>query len=201
MCKRLSIRKAGDWVKRSASARTDDHIRSAKSTDCSVRKCCLQSPGLNKSPEGGDEFCSSPFVVIYVHVVQARYHLAFAVTHLRHIEFEIFSSYAELFTSANVRRNLRTVNDVLAWQAGDVGTRSTNIFAFDHCHAPSFTRKGPRSKSRARAIAEDHKIVLFHSRILAQWSRSNVYQGIHVRLPLSDTSEYDLGISRCQVQG
>jgi hypothetical protein len=43
---------------------------------------------------------------------------------------EISFGDAELFASAN---NLRAVNDVFAWRAGDVRARPADVFALDDC--------------------------------------------------------------------
>jgi hypothetical protein len=52
---------------------------------------------------------------------------------------------AELFVSAKVRSNLRAVNDVFAWQAGDVRARLADVFAFDDYDALPALSKGPGS--------------------------------------------------------
>src|SRR5580658_4900267 len=73
---------------------------------------------------------------------------------------------AELFASAKVRSNLRAVNDVFAWQAGDVRARPVDVFAFDDCDALPALTKGPGSDCSSRAATENSEIQLLGLRAL-----------------------------------
>jgi len=61
---------------------------------------------------------------------------------------------AELFASAKARSNLRHVNDVFAWRAGDVRARPADVFVFDDCDALPALNKGPGDCS-SRAAAQN----------------------------------------------
>src|SRR6266404_6464301 len=120
----LCVSQARNRVNYSARTCANDHVRSAELTPCSVAKCDLQSSRSDEAAGATNEFRSGLFVIVEVQFVQARYHPALTVTDGRHIDRDAISSDAELFTSADVRCNLRTVNNVLARQTGNVGTRS-----------------------------------------------------------------------------
>src|SRR5439155_7888074 len=128
---------------------------------CSVGQCGLHSPGTDEASGAEDKFRSALFVIVEIQFVQGRYHPAFAVAHDRHSDCEAFFSYAEVFTSANVRCNPRTVNNVLTRQTGDVGARSTDVFAIDHRDTLPLRSKCPCGDSRSAAAADDHKIEFF----------------------------------------
>ena len=60
-----------------------------------------------------------------------------------------------------IRCNLRTVNNVLARETGNVRARSTDVFAVDRCDTLSLLGKGSGSDRCACATAEDQKIIFF----------------------------------------
>ena len=68
---------------------------------------------------------------------------------------------AELFVSAKVQSNLRAVNDVFAWQAGDLRARPADVFAFDDYDALPALSKGPGSDCSPRAAAQNYEIQRF----------------------------------------
>src|SRR5215470_13545806 len=80
---------------------------------------------------------------------------------LGHVNREALVGDAKFPASAKVGCDLCTMDDVLAWQAGDVRTRSTNVFAIDNSDALSFSGKCPGGNGRSSAAAENHKIKLF----------------------------------------
>src|SRR5262245_50761465 len=145
VCKGLRINKARNWFEDSACTCVDDHMGSSESTRCSVRKCGLHACRADEASEDEDEFHAALLVVIEIHVSPARYHLAFAFAHSVHVDSEVSFDDAELFTSTKVRSNLRTVNDVLAGQTGDVRARPADVFALDHRDTLSLLGKSPRS--------------------------------------------------------
>src|SRR6478672_5392343 len=128
MRERLRLSQSWSRIQNGARPGADDHIGSAELALRSIAQGSLQSPGTDKTSGATNEFRSGPFVIVEIEFVQARYHRAFAAAHRGHIDFEILPNDAEFFTSANVGCNLRTVNDVLARQTGDVGARSANVF-------------------------------------------------------------------------
>lgn len=70
----------------------------------------------------------------------------FDVLDPRHIDREAVVSDAEFLASAKVGRDLRTVDDVLAWQASDIRTRSADVFAVNDCDPLPLA--GKRSRPR-----------------------------------------------------
>src|SRR5215510_13318273 len=145
VCMGLRLNKARNGFEDGACPCVDDHIGASELTRCAVRKCGLQSLGANEASGAEDEFRAARLVVVEIYVIPARYHLAFAFAHSPHVDGEISFGDAELFTSAKVRSNLRTVNDVLAGQTGDVRARPADVLALDHRDTLSLLGKSPRS--------------------------------------------------------
>ena len=81
-------------------------------------------------------------------LVEADYHLAFAVADARHVNREAVESDAKLFASANVGRDLRTVDNVLARQAGDVQGRIRQCIC-DRRLRPAFLRQQTSTQQRS----------------------------------------------------
>src|SRR6266480_8019249 len=131
---------------------TYDHVGAAQQTLGPIRESGLHS-FRSDEPAGSsqNQYRSRVSVVFKVRVVEPAYHLAFAIADARHVDCEAVERDAKLFASANVGRDLRTVDDVFAWQAGDVRARAANVFAIDDCHALSLSSKRPGSDGRARA--------------------------------------------------
>src|SRR6476646_3645753 len=163
----LRLSKSWSRIQNGARTGTDDHIGSAELTLGSIAQCGLHRPVTDEASVATNEFRSSLFVLVEIEFVQARYHRPFAAAHRRHIDFEIIPNDAELFTSANVGCNLRTVNNVLARQTGDVRARSANIFAVDHCDTLSLPGKGPCRDGRSSATAQDYQVVFFNLIVLS----------------------------------
>src|SRR5215510_9161971 len=112
MCEGLRITKARNGFEHSPCSCVDDHMGASELTRCSVRQCGLHSLGANEAAGAEDEFRAARLVVVEIHVIPARYHPAFAFAHSAHVDGEVSFGDAELFTSAKVRSNLRTVTDV-----------------------------------------------------------------------------------------
>jgi hypothetical protein len=92
----------------------------AKLTSRSIGECGLDGLRSYEASGAEDEFGSASLEFGEMYVDKTGYHLALSVTHGGHIDPEAIPCDAKLFTSAHVRCNLRSVNDVLAWQAGYV---------------------------------------------------------------------------------
>jgi hypothetical protein len=56
-----------------------------------------------------------------------------------HVDGNRSSFYPEFLVSPKQRGHLRRVNDVLAWQAGDIGTRSADVLPLDRGGSLAFT--------------------------------------------------------------
>src|SRR5215469_9583781 len=123
---------------------TDDHVRAMQLSGCPIRESGLQSCRSYESPGSQYEIRSRLVVIRHVHLVQAGYHLALAITDTGHINLQAAVRHAKFLTSAKVGCDLRTVNDVLTRQARDVRAGPANIFAFDDCDPLPFCAKCPR---------------------------------------------------------
>src|SRR5262249_4780787 len=140
---------------------THDYVCTTQVTHGAVRECDLQRSRAYELSCSQNKLCSSLVVVLQIHLVQAPHHHALALTHARHVNGEAVMSNAKFFASAEVGGDLRTVDDVLAWQASDVRARSANVLAVDDGDTLSFSRKRPRGEGRPGAATQDHKIVVF----------------------------------------
>src|SRR5580765_1337040 len=167
MCEWLRLSKAWSRIQNCARTGTDDYIGSAELALRSIAQCGLHRPVTDEASVATNEFRSSLFVIVEIEFVQARYHRAFAVAHGRHIDSEIIPNDAEFLTSANVGCDLRTVNDVLARETGDVRARSANVFAVDHRNTLSLPGKGPCRNGRTGATAEDYQVIFFNLIVLS----------------------------------
>src|SRR5262249_45922302 len=96
---------------------------------------------------------------------------------------EAIASDAKFLASAKVRYDLRTVDDVFAWQARDVRARSADVFALDDCDPLSFPSKRPRSDCGSCAATEHHQIKLFQLRLLKELGRRSVLRALHADSP------------------
>src|SRR6516164_4244869 len=121
MRERLRINKTGNRSQRSPRTGADDDIRAKQLTCGPVGKSDLDSSGSYK-PASSSQYqdCACVLVVLQIHLVQAGHHLALALTDAGHINREAVVSDAKFLASAKVGCDFRTVDDVLAWQAGDV---------------------------------------------------------------------------------
>ena len=108
-----------------------------------------------------DQDRAGVLVVFQIHLVQAGHHLALAVTDARHINRETVVTNAKFLASAKIGRDLGSVDDVLARQAGDVRARSANVLAIDDDNVLSFSSKRPGSYSRTRAAAQNDHVEFF----------------------------------------
>src|SRR5438034_5320749 len=158
MRERLRFSKTRNCSHRSPRTGTDDDVRATQLTSGSVGESHFQRPRSYEPAGSQNELRSRCPVIFQIHLVQAGYHLALAVTDARHINRETVVGDAELLAAAKVRCDLRTVDDVLAWQARDVRARSANVFALDDSDPLSLSSKGPGSDGRSSAAAENHQI-------------------------------------------
>src|SRR5215471_186836 len=134
MCEWFRFSKARDFLQGGSGTGTDDHVRAAQQTLSPVGERDLHGSRSDESTSSSqNQYRSRVFVVFKVHFIETGYHLAFALADARHVDCEAVERDAKLFASANVRRNLRTVDNVFAREAGDVRTGSANIFAIDYC--------------------------------------------------------------------
>ena len=155
MGERFCFSKTRDCFQGGSRTGTYDHVGATQHTLGPVRESDLYGFRSDEPTGSSQNQYRSRFPVVFkVHVVEAGYHLAFAFADARHVNCEAVVSDAKLFASANVGRDLRAVDNVLAWQAGDVRAGSANVFAIDDCDPFSFASKRPRSNGRTRATTE-----------------------------------------------
>src|SRR5262245_13400037 len=145
MRERLRFGKTRNCSQRWPCTGTDDYVRTTQLAGGSVGESNFERSRSHEPSGSQNELRSRSPVILHIHLVHAGDHLALAVTDARHLNREPVVSDAKFLTSAKVRCNLRTVDDVLAWQARDVRARSADVFAFDDCDPLSFSSKCPGS--------------------------------------------------------
>ena len=92
---------------------------------------------------------------------------------------ETVVSDPEFPATAKVRRDLCTVNNVLAWKAGDVRARSADVLAIDDCHPLSFCSKGPGGDSRTGPATKNHQIEFFWLHVVKYLGGRNIESALH----------------------
>src|SRR5215813_8143686 len=187
MRERFRFMKAWNRSQTGPRTGTHDHICTTQVTRGAVRECDLQRSRAYELSCSQNKLCSSFAVVLQIHLVQAPHHLALALTHARHVNGEAVMSNAEFFASAEVGGDLRTVDDVLAWQASDVRARSANVLAVDDGDTLSFSRKGPRGEGRPCAATENHEIKLFQLRLFGTLRSRRTFRALHATFLLLST--------------
>src|SRR5713101_2539691 len=158
MRERLCFSKTWNCSQRGSSTGADDHVGAAQLTNSPVGESRLQRSRSYEQSGSENKIRSRVPVIFQIHLVQACDHLALAVTDAGHIDREAIASHAKLLASARVGCDLRTVDDVFAWQARDVRARTANVFAVDHGDALALSSERPGSDGRARASTENHQI-------------------------------------------
>src|SRR5438105_1876345 len=110
MRERLRFSKTRNCCQRGPRTGTDDYVGAAELTAGPVGESDLQCSRSYEPSGSQDELPSRVPVILQIHLVHARYHLALAVTDTGHINREAIASDAELLASAKVRCDLRTVD-------------------------------------------------------------------------------------------
>src|SRR5713226_118514 len=131
----------------------NDHIGSPELASCSIRECNLQRFRADELSGAEEQFSPGFLVVLQVHVVPARDHLAFTFANRAHIDDEVSVDDAEFAASPEVRGDLRAVNEVLAGQTSDVRARATDVFALDDRYTLPLRGKSPGGHRPSRAAA------------------------------------------------
>src|SRR5260370_29869028 len=168
MRERVRVNHARDRFYSGMCTCIDDHFGAAQLTNGSVVYRDFHCLWANEAPCAEDEFRSALFVIAEVRIVPTRYHPAFPIANRGHINGEICFRYPELFASADVRGNLRTVYDILTRETGNVRTRSADVFAVTRRDPLALPGKGPSTDMGTCASAEYHKIILFRDNLPRQ---------------------------------
>src|SRR5262245_48119728 len=90
-------------------------------------------------------------------------HPTFAIPHRGHVHLEIVLGDSELLASSKIRSDLGAVNDILAWEAGDVRTGTSDIFSLDNGYLLSLLGQRPRHVLGSFAAAQNDKVVVLRS--------------------------------------
>src|SRR6266849_10412776 len=94
-------------------------------------------------------------------VHQADNHLAFALAYSEHIDLPVVLRDSEFLASSEVRSDFRAVNDVLAWETGDVGTGTAHIFSFNDGGLHPLFGQRPGDELAGSSAAQNEEIIVF----------------------------------------
>ena len=96
-----------------------------------------------------------------MHVDQTGDHLALAITHGGHVDAGVLLADPKFLAAEKVGRDLGAVDNVLARQARDVRTGTSDPFPLDDHGPEAFFGQGPGEILTAFAAAEDDEIEFF----------------------------------------
>src|SRR5215831_6483932 len=116
----LRFHESRNCLQGGSRTRADDDVCPTQLSSGPVGEGDLDDPWSYEPSGTQDELRPRILVVFQIHCVQSAYHPAFAFADTRHINGEAVVGDAKFFGSTKEGRDLRTVNYVLAWQAGDV---------------------------------------------------------------------------------
>ena len=88
-------------------------------------------------------------------------HSAFALADCSHVDFDVVLRDSELLASEEVRGDFGAMDDVLAGEAGDVGTGSADIFLLDNGNFLSLFGERPEQDSFPGSAAAKNDEVIF----------------------------------------
>src|ERR1700676_1300200 len=132
-----------DRLNRRPGAGADNDVFSTQDTGFPVRQLDLDGFWSDEMPGAHDNFGSARFEVIQVQGDQIIDHLAFSIANARHMDLRIVLGDPELPASPEIRSHLGAVNDILAWETGDVRARASDVFSFDNNRALSLLSQCP----------------------------------------------------------
>ncbi len=92
---------------------------------------------------------------------QAIDHLPFALGDTSHIYSQLASNHPQPALGIDERNRLGAIDHILAWQAGNVGTRPANHRAFDDDRFLALFRQVPGQYLPRFATANDDVLIMF----------------------------------------
>src|ERR1700730_11657321 len=126
-----SFEQSWDRLNRRAGAGADNDVVSTQDAGFPVRQLDLDGFWSDEMPGAHDNFGAARFEVIQVQGDQVIDHLAFSIANARHMDLTIVLGDPELRASPEIRGHLGAVNDILAWETGDVRARASDVFSFN----------------------------------------------------------------------
>src|SRR6266851_5644712 len=154
-----SLGQAGNFGDCGARTEVEKH---AVSLDCScaaVAKLDFHRAASDESRNAINQFGAAGFGVVLVCLAQLSDHRALAALDGRHVDAQQISLEAELDAAPGQGNYLGGPDQVLAWQAGDVGTGATEQPALDDCHSTTAVA-GPCGEFAGDSAA-DNQVVIF----------------------------------------
>src|SRR5262245_57330211 len=158
---RHRFQKSWNRLQRCACTGVNDYVLAAECTRATVVERHFDGFWRNKPSCAHNKLRATLAVIFEMDVDQILNHLPFAFAHSTHIDSNVLLADAKFLATEEERSHLRAVDDVLAWQAGDVGARTTHVSALDDDYALARLRGGPRDELAADATAENNEIVMF----------------------------------------
>ena len=168
-----SLGQAGHFGDCGARPEVEKH---AVSLDCSctaVAKLDFHRATSDESRNAINQFRAAAFGVIGVYLAQFADHRAFAPLNSRHVDAHGISLEPELHAPPGQGDYLGGPDQVLAWQAGDIGTGATEQAALDNYRSTTAIA-GPCGEFAGDSTADNQVVILLnvgHLIRLPNWPR------------------------------
>src|SRR6266851_9697148 len=130
-----SLSQAGHLRNCCARTEVEKDAVSPDGSRTAIAQLDLHGAGSDESRNAIDQFRAAGFGVVLVRLAQLSDHRALAALDGGHVNAQGISLEAELDAAPGQGDYLGGPDQVLAWQAGDVGTRATEQPALDDCHS------------------------------------------------------------------
>ncbi len=140
-------------------AHVDEDAPTLEPLDAAVRSAHLDGPGRHESPLTKDQLRTAVRVVLAVHCDQLFDHLSLATANAAHVDSNRARGDTEFRAATAQSRNARAMNHVLAREARDVRTGSTDETTLDDGGTASRFGQRPRNVLTGLAAAENEDVM------------------------------------------
>ena len=135
----------------------------------------FKQAGPDEAARSHDQLRTALMVEVEVRIDQALHHAALAVADDRHVHGKSPGGDAKILAIADVVGHLRTVDDVLAGKARNVGTGAADVLTLDGRNALPARGEGPGKQLGAGTAAKNDEIVVFRLRLCCHASVSLIH--------------------------
>src|SRR6266481_9568532 len=158
---RRSLGQAGHFGDCGARTEVEEHAVSFDSFCATIAQLDFHRATSDESRNAINQFRAAGFGVISVYLTQFSDHRAFSPLNSRHIDAQRISFEPELHAAPGQGDYLGGPDDVLAWQAGDVGTGATEQPAL-YNYRSTTAIAGPCGKFTSDSAADNQVVILLN---------------------------------------
>src|SRR5580704_2659016 len=149
-----SLGQAGHFGDCGARTKVENDAVSLDGSRAAIAQLDLHCAGSDESRNAIDQFRAAGFGAVLVCRAQLPDHRALAALDGRHVNAHRFSLESEFYATPGQGDYLRGPDQVLAGQAGDVGTGATEQPALNDCHSTTAVA-GPCGKFAGGSAADN----------------------------------------------